>query len=83
MAWVPLSKREAFLRLQIARAAARPFSSASALGIRSPLKKASPSPIKLRGKMRQRREIAARADGAFLGNDRADAAIQHSRRGAR
>ena len=27
--------------------------------------------------MRQRREIAARADRSFLGNDRVDAAIQH------
>ena len=45
--------------------------------MRSPLKNASPSPIRLEREMRERREIATGADRTLLRDQRDDAAIQH------
>ena len=60
-----VEQREAFLRRRARPARARARASASRAGMTRPSTRASPSPISTADKMRERREIAGRADRAL------------------
>ncbi len=73
---MPLSKREAFLGLQVRRLKPGFLQRVRARHALA-LEKSFPFPEQRKRKMRQRREIPAGPDRALLRNDRADVRIQH------